>query len=257
MNKWPRDNQADLIAFYGDPKRDVPAQLVKVIPPFQMYYTDKTTTKIPHIWFHRKVAPSLLAAMNEIWDFYKHDQAAIDKAGVSDFGGSYNPRYIRGSTTKWSNHAYGAAIDLDAKNNGLYQKGDMPLEVVNAFKRQGFRWGGDYTSRKDPMHFEACTSNEAVAKVYGFGPSDNGFDDSANDEIIEANDNIKDANYSIRDDDSRPTPWYMKVWTWVSGGGIGALGVGGSLFSGIDPVTIGIILGFAFLVFLVVWFTRK
>jgi len=30
----------------------------------------------------------------------------------------------------------------------------MPQLVIDAFKHQGARWGGDYRGRKDPMHFE-------------------------------------------------------------------------------------------------------
>lgn len=259
MGKWPIDNQAALIAFYGDPKRDVPKQLVKVVPPFQMYYTDeKGTKKLPHVWFHRKAAPALLAALNEIWDKYGHNQAAIDREGISDCGGTYNPRMVRGSKTKWSNHAFAAAIDLDAKSNGLYQKGDMPQIVIDAFKRQGFRWGGDYQGRKDPMHFEAC---ESASQSYGFADiaaNDNGFDESENDTEISVNENIHDdAPYRQRDDDTRPLPWYKKVWSWVSGGGIGALGIGGYTFAGIEPTTLLIILGFILAVLVLLIVTKR
>nr|WP_249817668.1 M15 family metallopeptidase [Bradyrhizobium sp. 147] len=61
---------------------------------------------------------------------------------------------VRGSKTKWSNHAYAAAIDLNAEENGLYAKGNMPQFVIDAFCRQGAMWGGWYKGRKDPMHFE-------------------------------------------------------------------------------------------------------
>lgn len=253
MTKWPRDNQADLIAFYGDPKRDIPKQLVKVIPPFQMFYDGKP---LKHLWFHRKAAPALLAALNEIWEHYKHDQKAIDKEGISDCGGTYNPRYVRGSTTKWSNHAFAAAIDLDAKNNGLYQKGDMPLAVINAFKKQGARWGGDYRGRKDPMHFEFCGSTEYVApQTFADMAGDNGFDQEANDAEVEANDNIHDVAYKQRDDETRPLPWYKKAWNWVTGGGIASIG-GLSFFSGVDWTIVATLGGIGFLVFLVIWFTK-
>lgn len=52
------------------------------------------------------------------------------------------------------NHAYAAAVDLNAEENGLYTKGNMPQFVVDAFCRQGAMWGGWYSGRKDPMHFE-------------------------------------------------------------------------------------------------------
>lgn len=154
MTKWPRDNQADLLAFYGTPGPDVEAQLVNVIPPFQMYYDGKPISRIR---FHRKAAGALKAALQEIWEYYGRDQRKIDALGISKYAGAYNPRKVRGSVTKWSNHAYGAAIDLNAEENGFGSgHGTMPEPVINAFKRQGARWGGDYRGRTDPMHFEFC-----------------------------------------------------------------------------------------------------
>lgn len=153
MTNWPKDNQSARNAFYGDPgKGEIARQMVSVIPPFAMHYDGK---RIKSISFHRKAAPALRAALDEIWDYCQHDQAKIDAAGVSKYAGAYNHRMVRGSRTKWSNHAYGAAIDLNAAENGLYQKGNMPQFVIDAFLRQGWMWGGFYSGRKDPMHFEA------------------------------------------------------------------------------------------------------
>lgn len=153
MTKWPKDNQAARNAFYGDPaKGQIGPQMVRVVPPFAMYYEGK---RIKAIQFHRKAAAALLAALNEIWDYCEHDQAKIDAAGVSRYTGAYNHRKVRGSKTKWSNHAYAAAIDLNAGENALgVKKGTMPQFVVDAFCRQGAMWGGWYRRRPDWMHFE-------------------------------------------------------------------------------------------------------
>jgi len=155
MARWPKDNQSDLIAFYGTPKTSVlESQLVDVVPPFRMTYSG---TPVRAIKFHKKCAPALRAALDEIWNAYGRDQSKIDAARVSIYDGAYNPRMIRGSSTKWSNHAYAAAIDIDAAHNGFGAgKGTMPQIVIDAFKRQGARWGGDYKGRTDPMHFEFC-----------------------------------------------------------------------------------------------------
>ncbi|MET4197298.1 hypothetical protein ABIB96_001286 [Bradyrhizobium sp. LA3.X] len=153
MVTWPKDNQTARNAFYGDPgKGQIAPQMVPVVPPFAMYYEGQ---RVRAIQFHKKAAPALLAALNEIWDYCQHDQAKIDAAGVSKYAGAYNHRMVRGSSTKWSNHAYAAAIDLNAEENGLYAKGNMPQFVIDAFCRQGWMWGGWYSGRKDPMHFEA------------------------------------------------------------------------------------------------------
>lgn len=153
MPAWPKDNQTARNAFYGDPgKGQIAAQMVPVVPPFAMYYDGK---RVKAIQFHRKAAPALLAALNEIWDYCEHDQKKIDAAGVSKYAGAYNHRLVRGSATKWSNHAYAAAIDLNAGENALgVKKGTIPQFVVDAFCRQGAMWGGWYNSRPDWMHFE-------------------------------------------------------------------------------------------------------
>lgn len=153
MPTWPKDNQAARNAFYGDPgKGQIASQMVPVVPPFAMYYEGK---RVKAIQFHKKAAPALLAALNEIWDYCGRDQAKVDAAGVSKYAGAYNHRKVRGSATKWSNHAYAAAIDLNAGENALgVSKGTMPQFVVDAFCRQGAMWGGWYSGRPDWMHFE-------------------------------------------------------------------------------------------------------
>lgn len=153
MPTWPKDTQTARNAFYGDPgKGEIAHQMVPVVPPFAMHFEGK---RVKSISFHRKAAPALLAALNEIWDYCQHDQARIDAAGVSKYAGAYDHRLVRGSKTKWSNHAYAVAIDLNAGENALGEKqGTMPQFVVDAFCRQGAMWGGWYKTRPDWMHFE-------------------------------------------------------------------------------------------------------
>lgn len=217
MSKWPKDSPETLKQFYGDPgKGEVERQLIPVVPPFKMYYEGKP---IKAIQFHKKAAPALLAALTEIWDKCGHDQAKVDQCGASDYGGSYNKRLIRGSSTVWSNHAYGAAIDLNADENGLGAKGNMPAFVVAAFQRQGAKWGGTYKGRKDPMHFEFVDNGLAdTQKFEDDAPqtdSDNETsdptppDDSTSKALKELSDKV-----SQLDD---KTPWYKRVWTYVAG----------------------------------------
>lgn len=105
------------------------------------------------VYFHDKVAAPVQALF-----------AAWESAGlmhlVLGWGGSYVPRYIRGSRTILSNHAYGAAFDINVPWNGLGarpalvgKKGSVRLLVPLA-NSHGFYWGGHYKNRKDGMHFE-------------------------------------------------------------------------------------------------------
>jgi hypothetical protein len=89
MTTWPRDNQSELIRFYGDPGNgEVGRQLVKVTPPFQMFYDGRPLKTIS---FHKKAAPALLAALNEIWDYTGHNQATLDREGISNCAGDIQP----------------------------------------------------------------------------------------------------------------------------------------------------------------------
>jgi len=158
MTNWPKDTQSARNAFYGDPgKGEIPRQMVPVIPPFRMIYIDDKGKKsvVKKIQFHRLAANSLLAALNEIWDYCGRDQKVLESYGLHIYGGAYNHRYVRGSNSKWSNHAYATAIDFNPAANGLYAKGNIPQFAIDAFLRQGWMWGGYYSGRKDPMHFEA------------------------------------------------------------------------------------------------------
>lgn len=67
----------------------------------------------------------------------------------------YACRPIRGSSRP-SNHSWGLAVDLNSRTNpmGSALVTDLPRSVVEVWKSFSFRWGGDYTGRKDAMHFE-------------------------------------------------------------------------------------------------------
>lgn len=161
MTKWPKDTMAAKIAFYGNPMGNhgpsakwEAANLVRIKPPFQMYYAK---APVKTITVHRKIADAVLAAFNDIWIACGKDQKKVDKTGASDWGGCYNFRVIAGSSNL-SNHAFACAVDLSPRTNGFNTgKGTISNIVVDAFKRQGAFWGGDYKNRTDPMHFEFVT----------------------------------------------------------------------------------------------------
>lgn len=153
MTTWPKDNTAAKNAFYGNFQATGWGNeyLTRVHAPFNMYYEKKLLSN--GILVNKKIALALSAVFQEVWDKCNHDQKAVDKTGISDYGGCYNPRRIAGSSN-WSNHSWACAIDLSPASNGFNMKSTLSTMVVDAFKRQGAFWGGDYKGRKDPMHFE-------------------------------------------------------------------------------------------------------
>jgi len=150
---WPRDTTAAKNAFYGDFHRpDWQAKfLTRITPPFRMTYAK---TPIPSLLVNRMCASAMLAAFNDIWNACDHDPKRVDATGASDFGGCFNIRPIAGRPGSWSNHSWACAIDLSPRTNGFNMKATIGAVVIDAFKDQGARWGGDYKGRKDPMHFE-------------------------------------------------------------------------------------------------------
>jgi len=89
---------------------------------------------------------------------------------VSGKCGGYCYRPIRGASAL-SNHASGTAIDLNWGKHVLGAKGTFSAKQVKeirkilAFCEGVVRWGGDYHSRKDEMHFEINGSLAQVEKV--------------------------------------------------------------------------------------------
>jgi hypothetical protein len=76
------------------------------------------------------------------------------------WGGSWAPRFVRGSNVNLSNHAFGTAFDVNVAWNML---GAVPAavgttgsvrELVGSANDLGFYWGGHFKDRVDGMHFE-------------------------------------------------------------------------------------------------------
>ena len=98
------------------------------------------------------VGPLLAAFASE---FHKLIEP-IDGGTLDDWG--YAFRMVRGSTDRLSCHSSGTAIDLNATKHPLGKYDTFPAEKVPMIralaKKYGLKWGGDFKSRPDDMHFE-------------------------------------------------------------------------------------------------------
>lgn len=149
-NDWPKE--ADAAAFFGYPPN---LTQIEVAYPMRMFYGGMWHP-IEKITCNIKVAASLRRIFAAILAAFGNDLAAIKAANADVYDGCLNDRNISGSSHR-SMHAYAAAIDLDAEHNGFNTgHGKIDPRVVSIFKEEGWRWGGDYHDRTDPMHFEAC-----------------------------------------------------------------------------------------------------
>jgi hypothetical protein len=98
---------------------------------------------------HRAMVPQLFAAVDELIELELYDH--LDP---SQFAGCFVPRHIdRDPSRGLSMHAWGLAIDVNARDNPLGATPVMDQRVVEVFERWGFDWGGHWR-RPDGMHFE-------------------------------------------------------------------------------------------------------
>lgn len=86
--------------------------------------------------------------------------------GANTWG--YNCRFVRGSTTTVSNHAYGRAIDINSESNPMSTtfQSNIPPAVVKMWIDHGFYWGGHYSTRYDTMHFEYVATLAEASTFY-------------------------------------------------------------------------------------------
>jgi hypothetical protein len=142
----------------------------------------------PHagrIVVHRDVAVDVVTVLRRLYAarFPIRRMVPVDAYGASDFRSieadntsAFNCRPVEG-TTRWSEHAYGRAIDLNPiENPYVYANGTtshrasrpylrrspyragMAVEggvVVRAFDAVGWGWGGRWPGIKDYQHFSA------------------------------------------------------------------------------------------------------
>lgn len=110
------------------------------------------------VTFHKR-GVRRLAALFQAWE----DAGLLTR--VLSWGGSWNPRFVRGSRTYLSNHAWATAFDVNAAHNPL---GAVPAELgragcvrelVELANRHGFYWGGHFAGRPDGMHFELAEAD--------------------------------------------------------------------------------------------------
>ena len=92
----------------------------------------------------------------------------IDEGQIDDWAYAY--RDVRGSDSVLSNHSSGTAIDLNATKHPLGAQNTFTKQQTRVIRelteKYGLRWGGDYSKRKDEMHFEIVeTPDEVKARI--------------------------------------------------------------------------------------------
>lgn len=129
--------------------------LVMIDLPYTMYYDKQAVNKMR---CHKKVAQAFLNVFNDLLKTY--GVAKLNELEITDFGGCFNYRLMRGSNTKLSAHAWGTAIDLDANRNTLKETSATARfarpeykAMIDIFEKHGFASLGRLKNY-DFMHFQ-------------------------------------------------------------------------------------------------------
>lgn len=133
--------------------------IVKVDLPFTLRdaYNKRPITSIVG---HYLVVPAVIDALKEIVNYKGFDWLRENNYDL--FGGMFVYRVMRGSNYL-STHSWGIAVDY-CPHLGRYGYVEdiktYPQFIVDAFKKRGFDWGGDWYPAYEPdaMHFQACVN---------------------------------------------------------------------------------------------------
>ena len=128
--------------------------MVKIPFPFHMYLNGDKKAVCKNFYGNKLIAFAVVDALQEILDIFGID--FIRKNGLDNYGGCFEFRPVRGGTRQ-SDHSWGMAIDYLPHLGKLGSPSLIPYQVVNAFKKRGFLWCGDWV-RKDGMHFTGVDS---------------------------------------------------------------------------------------------------
>ena len=116
----------------------------------------RTVPILGQVTCNRRLFPMLIGALTQ-----------VEHAGLGNelqvYSGCYAARTVaRIPTAAPSQHAYGAAIDINAPENPYGAQPTMDPRIVKIFERWGFIWGGTFLT-PDGMHFEYGSKPTASA----------------------------------------------------------------------------------------------
>jgi hypothetical protein len=133
--------------FSAYPRSDDPAFLNVDPAWYDRHIRTRTVPLLGTVTCNVKLFPSLIGALTDV-------EAAGLGGEIHVYSGCYAARTVaRSPTAPPSQHAYGAAIDIDAPENPYGGTPTMDPRIVKIFRGWGFVWGGTFLT-PDGMHFE-------------------------------------------------------------------------------------------------------
>lgn len=133
--------------FSAYPQAADPAYLTVDPNWYDAHIVTRSVPILGQVTCNRRLFPALIGALTDV------QQAGLGSE-LHVYSGCYAARTVaRSPTAPPSQHAYGAAIDINAPENPYGAKPTMDPRIVRIFERWGFLWGGRYLT-PDGMHFE-------------------------------------------------------------------------------------------------------
>ncbi len=164
INKMPQDLEAGTVCYAIKATKEYDLEYLK--STYGMSKMDVESQSRPvnflghSVKIHRLISPVL---------------GCVEKDIMScEAGKSYEYRTVEGF--KWqapsenpdllATSSFGIAININSDTNNNAQTGelasDLPPCVIDAFKRYGFKWGGDNVESKQPNHFEFMADPSSI-----------------------------------------------------------------------------------------------
>jgi hypothetical protein len=133
--------------FSAYPRSDDPAFLNVDPAWFDAHIDTRAVPLLGQVTCNVQLFPALIGALTQVQDAGLGGEIHV-------YSGCYAARTVaRSPTAPPSQHAYGAAIDINAPENPYGATPTMDPRIVKIFERWGFIWGGRFLT-PDGMHFE-------------------------------------------------------------------------------------------------------
>lgn len=137
--------------------------IVSIAPPFEL--RDGGGRPLSAIRCHRLIAPALTRVLE---DLKQRELCHL----TNTFDGCFVPRHMGWDPKRaLSRHAWGIAVDVNARLFPYGSEAKQNARLVEAFARQGFAWGGEWRT-PDPMHFEVVDLAQSAKRIEVFVDGD-------------------------------------------------------------------------------------
>lgn len=153
--------QKQIEAKYGKANPTGKGYLVTITLPYKMRVAWDRKTYITKVQVHKLLADKFIAVFTDILNHYGYDE--IVRLGLDLYGGCFNYRLMRGSTSTLSKHSWGIAWDLDPDRNLLHETSKTARfarpeykPMIDIWYKHGFFSLG-VEKNYDWMHFEIAS----------------------------------------------------------------------------------------------------